>query len=452
MSYGDFSPTIALFLVGRPVQTSESHQTERWKERIDPGKQKEPQAGPVRISKEENSAWLPRCAMKLSQAKACIAGLLILGSCLVAQDNLAEALQGGSTAATSSGSKTMSRSEVTSIIAEYRKIVTPNGVEELLPLQINGSKQWISIRGRDRRNPILLFLHGGPGSPTMPIDYMFQGPWEDYFTVVQWDQRGTGKTYAANDAKSQADKMTIEQMTQDAQEVVRYLQKRFDQKKIFLLGHSWGSVLGVALAQRHPEWFYAYLGVGQMINTRESEEDGYKFALDEARSHHNTEAEHELLSIAPYPGEAGKLTFERIGIQRKWLMFYGGLTYGRTDFMYEANAWELSPDYTEQDLNSVNTASRYSVTHLLPALETLNYENVTAFNCPVLLFEGRHDYATSHALAEKWFKRINAPLKKFVWFENSAHMVMQEEPGRFLYHLITDVLPIALQSSQQPPN
>src|SRR5215472_2182033 len=118
----------------------------------------------------------------------------VLLACLCCMQ-AAEALQGGGKAATSSGNTTMSRSEVTGIIAEYRKIVTPNGVEELLPLQINGSTQWISIRGRDRRNPILLFLHGGPGSPTIPIDYMFQGPWEDYFTVVQWDQRGSGKTY-----------------------------------------------------------------------------------------------------------------------------------------------------------------------------------------------------------------------------------------------------------------
>lgn len=166
--------------------------------------------------------------------------------------------------------KMMSRQEVTEIIADVRKIVSPNGVEELLPVQIDNSTQWLSIRGRDRRNPILLFLHGGPGSPTMPVAYTFQSPWEDYFTVVQWDQRGTGKTYAANDPKTLASTMTVEQMTSDAEEVVRYLQKQFGKQKIFLLGHSWGTVLGVALAQRHPEWLYAYLGVGQMVNTEKA--------------------------------------------------------------------------------------------------------------------------------------------------------------------------------------
>ncbi len=349
-------------------------------------------------------------------------------------------------------SDSMSRREVTGVIADTRKIVSPNGVEELLSVPINRTTQWLSIRGRDRRNPILLYLHGGPGSPTMPEAYTFQSPWEDYFTVVQWDQRGTGKTYAANDPKALASSITIEQMTSDAEEVVRYLQKQYRKRQIFLLGHSWGTVLGVALAQRHPEWFYAYLGVGQIVNTQENEGEGYQFALEQARAHHNSDAERELLAIAPYPGGAGKLTFDRIGVQRKWLTYYGGLTYGRTDFRYDANAWQLSPDYTEKDLDAVDDGSLYSLTHLLGPLEALDYESVTKFKCPIFLFEGRHDYTTSHTLAAEWFEHIKAPSKKLVWFENSAHMVMQEEPGRFLYHLITDLYPLAAQAGDIAPD
>ena len=130
----------------------------------------------------------------------------------------------------------MSRREVSDIIAATRRIVSPNGVEDLLPVQINGATEWLSIRGKDRRNPVLLFLHGGPGAPSMPEAYVFQSPWEDFFTVVQWDQRGAGKSYAANDPKALASTMTIEQMTSDAEEVTRYLQKRFAKQKIFLLG------------------------------------------------------------------------------------------------------------------------------------------------------------------------------------------------------------------------
>jgi pimeloyl-ACP methyl ester carboxylesterase len=346
----------------------------------------------------------------------------------------------------------MSRREVTDIIAASRKIVSPNGVEELLPVQINGTTQWLSIRGRDRRNPILLFLHGGPGSPTMPAAYTFQSPWEDYFTVVQWNQRGTGKTHAANDPRALESSITVEQITSDAEEVVHYLQKQYGKRKIFLLGHSWGSVLGVVLAQRHPEWFYAYLGVGQIVNMRKSEAEGYQFALDQAKSRHSSEAERELAAIAPYPGEAGKLNFTRIGAQRKWLMYYGGLTYGRTNFTYDGNAWSLAPDYTDKDLETVDDGSLYSLTRLLGAMEAVSNEAVTQFKCPILLFAGRHDYATSHTLAAEWFNHIEAPSKKFVWFDNSAHMMMQKEPGRFLYHLITDLRPFAVQAGDGPPD
>jgi pimeloyl-ACP methyl ester carboxylesterase len=350
------------------------------------------------------------------------------------------------------GQRMLSRQEVTDIIADVRKIVSPNGVEELLPVQINNSTQWLTIRGRDRRNPILLFLHGGPGSPTLPVAYTFQSPWEDSFTVVQWDQRGTGKTYAANDPAALASSMTIEQMISDAEEVVRYLQKQYGKRKIFLLGHSWGSVLGLSLAQRHPESFYAYLGVGKVVNTEKSEDEGYQFALEQAKAHNNTEAERELSSIAPYPGGPGKLTFDRIGMQRKWLMYYGGLTYGRTTYAYDGNARELSPDYTQKEVDLINDGGLYSITHLLGPFEKLNYESVTRFQCPIFLFIGRHDYATSHTLAANWFEHIEAPSKKFVWFENSAHMVMQEQPGLFLYHLIVDLYPFAVQAGDVAPD
>lgn len=348
--------------------------------------------------------------------------------------------------------QTLSRTDVIDIIAATRKIVSPNGIEELISVPINGSTQWLSIRGRDRRNPILLFLHGGPGSPTMPAAYTFQSPWEDYFTVAQWDQRGTGKTYASNDPQRLASTMTIEQMTSDAEDVVRYLLKQYSKRRIVLLGQSWGSVLGVALAQRHPEWFYAYVGVGQVVNAQKNEIDGYQFALQQAKTSHNDQAEKELSAIAPYPGGPGMLTFERIGVQRKWLMYYGGLTWGRTDFSYDGNAWTLSPEYTQKDLDLVDEGGLYSLTHLLPQIEALNYESVTSLECPIFLFEGRHDYAASHNLASQWFEHLHAPSKELVWFDNSAHMVPQEEPGRFLYHLITDVRPLAAKAGDVAPD
>ncbi|HEX8817970.1 MAG TPA: alpha/beta hydrolase [Terriglobales bacterium] len=346
----------------------------------------------------------------------------------------------------------MSRKDITDIIAADRKIVSPRGIEELIPVPINGATQWLSIRGRDTRNPVLLFLHGGPGSPTMPVDFTFQSPWEDYFTVVEWDQRGTGKTYASNDPNQLASTITMEQMTSDAEEVIKYLQTHLAKKKIFLMGQSWGSAMGLTLAASHPEWLYAYIGVGQIINSQESEARGYQFALDQAKAHGNQEAISDLQKIAPYPGPIGSLTVDRIGTQRKWLMYYGGLTWGRQDFSWDANAWVLSPDYTDNDLDKVDEGSLYSITHLLGTVQTLNYETLTTFRCPLFFFEGRHDYDVSSALVAAWFKRVHAPQKKFVWFEDSAHMVMEEQPGRFLFHLVTDVRPLAAASGDIAPD
>src|SRR3546814_1644187 len=109
------------------------------------------------------------------------------------------------------------------IIREARRITSPNGIEELRAVEIGGIKQWISVRGRDRRNPILLFIHGGPASTEMPVNWLYQGAWEDYFTVVQWDQRGAGKTAASNDAAAVTPTITIDRMTADGEELVAHL-------------------------------------------------------------------------------------------------------------------------------------------------------------------------------------------------------------------------------------
>jgi pimeloyl-ACP methyl ester carboxylesterase len=124
-------------------------------------------------------------------------------------------------------------------------------------------------------------------------------------------------------------------------------------------------------------------------------------------------------------------------------MYYGGLTYGRTNYKYNADAWELSPDYTAKDLEQIDAGSLLSLQRLLPPMEKVDFDAVRTFRCPIFLFVGRHDYTTAHELAAEWFNKISAPKKEFVWFENSAHMVMQEEPGRFLFHLVTDVRPLA---------
>src|SRR5262249_16374437 len=146
------------------------------------------------------------------------------------------------------------RAEATKIIADLRHIVTPRGIEQLRKVRIGGIDQWISVRGKDRRNPILLYLHGGPGFAMMPTSWTYQAGWEDYFAVVQWDQRGSGKTYGASDPKSVEPTLTYERYLADTEEMIRFLRREYGKDKIFLLGHSWGSALGLSIAEKHPEW------------------------------------------------------------------------------------------------------------------------------------------------------------------------------------------------------
>ena len=301
-------------------------------------------------------------------------------------------------------------------------------------------------------NPILLFIHGGPGVSFIPLAGAFQDPWEKHFTVVQWDQRGTGKTYAANPLSALETTTNGETMVRDAQAVVAYLLKRFGKKKLFALGHSWGTYLGMELARRNPEQLYAYIATGQMIDSPRSEALGWTFAIDEARKHGNARAVRELEALAPYPGPAGSLTIERIGTQRKWLIYYGGLTYGRRDFDYDANAWKFSPDYTMSDLRKTDEASLFSLRHLLPVVERIDYTKVTKLECPVFMLMGPYDYETSYAVAKDWYDRVSAPAKAFVTFQNTSHMTMLEAPGRYLHQLVTRVRPLAVAVGDAAPD
>ena len=132
--------------------------------------------------------------------------------------------------------------------------IVPNraGIEALEQIDVGGTKQWISIRGLNKANPVLLVLHGGPGSPLTAASWAFQKPWEDFFTVVEWDQRGAGKNFLATDTAAVGGTLSNERLARDADEVVAYLRKRLHKDKIVVLGYSWGTILGTRLAKRRP--------------------------------------------------------------------------------------------------------------------------------------------------------------------------------------------------------
>ena len=139
------------------------------------------------------------------------------------------------------------------------------------PISINGTKQWVLIRGNDESKPVLLYLHGGPGQSLIPFAYKATNKLVNDFIVVYWDQRGTGLSY---DESIPDETMTIDQFIEDTRSVTEYLKRKFNKDKIYLLGHSWGTVLGTLVIQKYPDDYYAYIGVGQVVNSEEQEESG----------------------------------------------------------------------------------------------------------------------------------------------------------------------------------
>lgn len=329
------------------------------------------------------------------------------------------------------------------IVGDLQKIVSPRGIDERVEVTLGGIPQWITVRGRDSRNPILLFIHGGPAAPEMPTSWTFQDDWEDFFTVVQWDQRGSGKTYATSDPAKIKPTLTVDRMEQDTAELVQYLRSKYGKDKIFVIAHSWGTVLGLRLAQQHPDWLYAYIGMGQIIDMRESERRDYESALASAKAEHNQKAIQQLDAIAPYPDPQRAPTFDEIGVERSWSVYYGGLSWGRKSYDYYYDTSKLSPDYTDADLKAIDQGAVMSVTALLPALMAVDFTRTTDFKCPIVMFNGRHDITTNSGVVAEWFKTVKAPAKKLVWFEDSAHMMQIEQPGAVLLHLVQDVRPLA---------
>jgi len=338
------------------------------------------------------------------------------------------------------------------ILAEVGRVVSANGIDQAKAVEIGGIRQWITVRGRDRHNPILLVLHGGPAAPDLPNRYLFEGPWTDYFTVVQWDQRGAGKTYELNAPETVAPTMHADRIVQDAEELVGYLRRTYGTKKIFALGHSWGTILGLKLAERRPDWLYAYIGVGQIINMREGERIDYDWVLQTARKAGDGQAVKELEGIAPYPEANGSLPLEKINVERKWSVHYGGLTHGRQSYDYWENAEKLSPDYSDTDFKAIDAGSVFSLPKLLPEMAVADFSSLTRLGCPLLIFAGRYDHTTPSEPVRRWFEQIEAPSKRWVWFENSAHMMYAEEPGRVLMHLVQDALPFAAAAGDLSPS
>lgn len=329
------------------------------------------------------------------------------------------------------------------VIADLNQIVTPHGVQETFEATLGGARQVVNVRGANRDNPILVFVHGGPGAVEMPFSWAFQRPWEDIFTVVHYDQRGAGRSYLLNDPATIAPTMTPDRYRDDAIELIVLLLKRYNKRKVLLMGHSWGSVVGLSVALERPDLLHAYVGVGQAIDFREGEKAGMAWTKAKALAAGDKGAVAAIDALAPYP-QTGAFTIAKADGWRKYAMPHGSLLHNRppaTTLYFQQP--RLSPEYDPADVQAWAKGSEFSVTTLWPRLANISFAHDTKLKVPVVFFLGRHDYTVPAPVAAAWFAKAKAPSKKLVWFENSAHVPMMEEPGLFFAALLQDVLPLA---------
>lgn len=351
-----------------------------------------------------------------------------------------------------------SREVMQKYISSTFEVKNAGGIEELKSVNIGGVDQWLHVRGRDRKNPILLVIHGGPGVPMLGQMDAVQRPWEDYFTVVQWDQRQAGKSYCTKDDDNNS--LKIEQYIQDAEEITCYLRDHLNQEKLFVLGHSWGSALGMHLVKRRPEWLYAYIGVGQIVCQMESEKTIYLRLLAHADEQNEVEIVTKLQEIIPMLDADSPLReksfVDNCEFVRRELSRLAGETLMHfrswVDCCLTANLERtISPHLTLTDLS--NNIFGNDPALLRPPYTSLTKDFLdidlpndigSKFDIPIFFFTGRHDYQTPVTLSDQWFDQITAPHKSCIHFEASSHMVFSEEPGKFLVSLINHVLPLAL--------
>ncbi|PWG02124.1 alpha/beta fold hydrolase [Sphingosinicella humi] len=331
------------------------------------------------------------------------------------------------------------------IVADIGRIVTPDGVQETFTVELGGARQVVNVRGADRANPVLLFIHGGPGAVEMPIAWSFQRPWEDFFTVVQWDQRGAGRSYPLNDPEAIAPTMTLERYRDDAIQLIEMLRAKYGKRKIFVLGHSWGSAVGLAVAAKRPDLLHAYVGMGQIIDFRENERVGMAWTVEEAHKRGDEAAVREVEALRPYP-DSGAFTIDQADGWRKWAIRYGALAAYRPDANFYLRAPRLSPEYSAEDRQAWADGAVFTVKTLFPRLADLSFKDVRRLEVPVIMLLGRHDYATPSSITYEWMGDLSAPKKQVIWFEHSAHLPMIEEPGRTLKALINEVRPLGAVS------
>ena len=312
---------------------------------------------------------------------------------------------------------------------DERGVTIPGSIATMSDVAVGGITQRLWFRGLSASKPAVILLHGGPGASETALFRRFNAELERHFLMVYWDQRGTGRSYRNGIPPAT---MTIDGFVRDLDEVVEIVRRRFLKEHVVLLGHSWGTALGIAYAARFPDKVAAYVGVSQVADMREGERLSYEFARSQAVQRRDRSAAQALERIGRPPHTVdGMLT------SRKWVERFGGSFHGNLSTGKLIWAALNADEANVIDLIKFGQGNRFSLRHLWNEFREFDGDDrLVSFRVPIFFLLGRHDWQVPAVLAARYFERIDAPVKRLVWFEQSAHNPPFEEPALFNQTLI----------------
>lgn len=322
--------------------------------------------------------------------------------------------------------------------AEALRIEGARGIVEERFVRIGGIDQWIGIRGEDTDNPVLLILHGGPGS-SYSIFTPHLRSWEKQFTIVQWDQCGTGRTFSRLGPRHNGE-VSFEQLTSDAIEVAGYVRGRLGKDRIFLLASSIGSTFGMRVALRRPELFYAYIGTDQNVGMQRERDEEFSAVQERLRLLGLRKGVKALDRIGPDPT---RWSPEDYNANAKWTMMSDPEGFRRTMKLLKDAVW-YAPGSTLKDIRAFVAGMHFSTAKLLPEIAQFDaWKQGTDFEIPFFIFQGEDDVLTTPKLAEMFFKDVVAPIKRMALIRDAGHFAAFLQPEEFLRELLVDVRPLA---------
>lgn len=318
----------------------------------------------------------------------------------------------------------------------------PGSIAELTTVPLGEHDQTIMIRAYSPDKPVLLYLNGGPGQSGLPFTRVVLDDLSRDFVIVDWDQRGAGKSYSALDP---TETLTLDQAINDTLELTNYLRQRFAEPKIYVVGESWGSILGVLAVQRQPDLFYAFIGSGQMVSPRETDLRFYQDVLDLAARDGNAELAAQMRAYGPPPyADTPYANFAAAG---QYEALYAPYTPSQA-YMDLGNASGIGPfgvlasEYNLVERFNVLRGLMDMFTVLYPQLQQVDFRrDVPRLEVPVYILDGTAELAARRDLAREWFSTLEAPTKRMFTLDNAAHSVAFEQFKAFGTIMRETVLP-----------